>query len=408
MSSPRLRLLVITQNFPQRELEWAGQFVLRQVRFLRDLGIESRFIVPRPWAPWPLHYLPRWRLYGPENPLLDVPDFDVTRVTFPRPPGMGFNRFEGVAMKGPVVRAAMRLHAVWPFDLVLGVQMNGEVISAVEIGRRLGVPAAGLAIGSDVMVLPDVVSGLRRIQARALAELDLPLAVSEEIARRFEEMSPGCRPPHLVRLARSVDQFHPAADREAVRREHGFAEQDVVAVYVGRVEEAKGMGDLLEALPELLESHPRLRLVLLGDGPYRAPLLEAGERVRAGSVLAPGRVASSDVPGYLQAADLFVFPSHSEGLPQAVLEAMNCGLPVVATDVGGTSEAVKEGETGLLVPAQDPRRLGEAISRLVADASLRQRLGAAGLAYALREFDPVEHSERLARRLRALVAEHRG
>lgn len=407
-SSQRLRLLVITQNFPQRELEWAGQFVLRQARFLRELGLESEFIVPRPWAPWPIHHLSRWRLYGPGNPLLDVPDFKVRRVTFPRPPGIGFYRYEGALMKGPVVRAALRLHAAEPFDLVLGVQMNGEATSAVEVGRRLGLPAAALAIGSDVMTLPDDVPGLREVQARMLARLDLPLAVSEEIARRLEATSPACRPPHVVRLARSVDEFRPAADREATRREHGFGERDIVAVYVGRVEAEKGMEDVLAALPGLLESHPRLRFVFLGDGPCRSRLIDAGERVRAGSVWAPGRVASSDVPGYLQSADLFVFPSHSEGLPQAVLEAMNCGLPVVATDVGGTSEAVKDGITGLLVPARNPRRLADAISRLVDDEATRRRFGAAGLTHALREFDPNEHSQRLAERLRELVAEHRG
>jgi glycosyltransferase involved in cell wall biosynthesis len=407
VSSDRLHLLVITQNFPQREREWAGQFVLRQARFLRALGIDTTFIVPRPWTPWPLHRLARWRQYGPENPLLDVPDFNVCPVLFLRPPGAGIIRYEGAMMKGPVMRAAKRLNNSVPFDLVLGVQMNGEAISAVEVGQRLGMPTAALGIGTDVMVLPEQVPGLRNIQARTLERLDLPLAVSKEIARRLEATSLSCRRPYVVRLARDVGEFRPADDREAVRREHGVAPEDIVAIYVGRVDAAKGMEDMLAVLPSLIASNPRLRFVFLGDGPCRSRLVEAGERVRAGSVAAPGRVASSQIAGHLQSADLFVFPSHSEGLPQAVLEAMNCGLPVVATDVGGTAEAVKDGVTGLLVPARDRERLAKAVSALAGNGMLRRRFGTAALEHVKREFDPIEHSERLAARLRELVASRR-
>lgn len=406
-SHERLRMLVITQNFPRRELEWAGQFVLRQARFLRELGIDAAFIVPRPWAPWPLHHLRRWRSYGPRNPLLDVPDFPARRVDFVRPPGAIVNRYEGAMMRPKVVRLATEMHAATPFDLVLGVQMNSEAMAAVAVGRKLGIPAAALAIGSDVMVLPDMVPGLREIQARTLEQLDLPLAVSAEIAERMRSMSPRCRTPFMVRLARDVAKFRPASDREAVRSEHGASPDDVVAAYVGRVEEAKGMRDLLAALPGLLESNPHLRFMILGDGPLRTRLVEAGERIRPGAVIAPGRVDSARIPGYLQSADLFVFPSHSEGLPQAVLEAMNCGLPVVATDVGGTSEAVRDGETGILVPAHDPERLALAVRSLASDADLRSRMGRASLEHVTREFDPLVHSERLAARLRELVAAHR-
>src|SRR5207248_3062264 len=81
-----------------------------------------------------------------------------------------------------------------------------------------------------------------------------------------------------------------------------------------------------------------------------------------------------DVPPVMETADLFVLPSHKEGLPNAVLEAMAMGLPVVATNAGGTGEVVLDGETGLLVPPADPPALGAALCRLLEDAALRARL----------------------------------
>ena len=95
----------------------------------------------------------------------------------------------------------------------------------------------------------------------------------------------------------------------------------------------------------------------------------------------------SDVAAVLAAADVFVLPSHFEGLPMSVIEAMLTGLPVVATDIRGPREQVVDGETGLLVPAGSVERLAAALGRLVGDAGLRARMGEAGRRRALALFD---------------------
>jgi glycosyltransferase involved in cell wall biosynthesis len=94
----------------------------------------------------------------------------------------------------------------------------------------------------------------------------------------------------------------------------------------------------------------------------------------------------TDVPAILAASDIFVLPSHFEGLPMSVIEAMLTGLPVVATDISGPREQVVDGQTGYLVPAAQAAPLAAALQRLAADASLRQRLGAASLARAQTHF----------------------
>ena len=95
----------------------------------------------------------------------------------------------------------------------------------------------------------------------------------------------------------------------------------------------------------------------------------------------------NDVARILAAADVFCLPSHFEGLPMSVIEAMMTGLPVVATDIRGPREQVVEGQTGFLVPPMQDAPLGAALSRLAADSALRKRMGEAGRARALDRFD---------------------
>jgi glycosyltransferase involved in cell wall biosynthesis len=102
------------------------------------------------------------------------------------------------------------------------------------------------------------------------------------------------------------------------------------------------------------------------------------EQGLADRVVFAGRRRPEEVARWLQAADAFVLASHNEGLPNVVLEAMACGLPVVATDVGGTGEAVLEGVSGLLVPPRDVGSLAEAMTRISEDPELAARFGAAG------------------------------
>ena len=98
------------------------------------------------------------------------------------------------------------------------------------------------------------------------------------------------------------------------------------------------------------------------------------------------KVVHDGVGRWMAAGDIFVLPSHSEGLPTVVCEAMNCGVPVVATAVDGTPEIVRDGETGLLVPPGDAPALADALARILDDAALAERMGAEGLRVGREEY----------------------
>jgi glycosyltransferase involved in cell wall biosynthesis len=154
----------------------------------------------------------------------------------------------------------------------------------------------------------------------------------------------------------------------------GLADDSRVLLAISRLVPQKGLDVAVRALARVREEEPRAVLVVLGEGPERGRLAEDG-------VYLPGRVG--DVGAWLARAELLVHPARWEGFGLALLEAMLAGKPVVATRVSSIPEIVVDGETGLLVPPDDPGALAGAILRVLHEPG---RLGEAGLARAKSEF----------------------
>jgi glycosyltransferase involved in cell wall biosynthesis len=164
---------------------------------------------------------------------------------------------------------------------------------------------------------------------------------------------------------------------------------------IGRLERQKGFDLLIRALAEIEDAS----LVLVGDGSERPMLEDLAESVGVTDRVL-WRDWADDARSYLGAFDVFALPSRFEGFPLALLEALLARSAVVATDVGGVSEIVRDGENGLLVPAEDPKALAGAIRRLLAESDLRQRLGEQGRQYVLGRFT-ADHMTRAFERLYA-------
>jgi glycosyltransferase involved in cell wall biosynthesis len=195
-------------------------------------------------------------------------------------------------------------------------------------------------------------------------------------------------PNAVVAIHNGIDltRFDSVRPRRATRDELGLDEGDIAAIVVGRMTVGKGHGTLLESIPPAVGAAPDLRFVLVGSGPLEQEIRdEVRSRGLEKRVIFTG--FRDDVPDLLAASDLFVLSSHGESFPLTVLEAMAARLPVVATDVGGVSEAVRHGRTGLMVPAADAAALAEALGRVGADPELRRSMGEAGRRRAEREFD---------------------
>src|SRR5439155_11518333 len=179
-------------------------------------------------------------------------------------------------------------------------------------------------------------------------------------------------------------------------------------VTVARLEKHKGMDTVIEALPAILERAPDVCYAVAGTGPDRERLEKRAHELRLGDrVRFLGGVGDQDLPAFYNLASVYVGASRRaerlgvEGFGISLVEASACGLPVVAGNSGGIPDAVRDGETGFLVPPEDPAALAAAIVRLLASPDLAKRVGAAGR----RAVETYYNWDRVVRDLRAIEAE---
>jgi glycosyltransferase involved in cell wall biosynthesis len=192
---------------------------------------------------------------------------------------------------------------------------------------------------------------------------------------------------------------------ETLRKRLGIGESERVVLSVGRLSREKAHLDLIEACKSLRETRPEVafKLIIVGDGPERSRLEAAVESKESkASVIFTGQV--NDVHPFYANADVFVLPSHSEGSPNVLLEAMAANLPIVATAVGGVPEMLADHESALLVPPNDPPSLATAISSLLGDKVLVQRLVANAGALVDTRFDPETYARSLVKIYREVIS----
>jgi glycosyltransferase involved in cell wall biosynthesis len=259
--------------------------------------------------------------------------------------------------------AALLSRTLGGIPFVVTAHASGSIGEVAHLARQGPLGAARLA-------------ALRRLAAAFVA-------VSAPI--RDELVGAGIPGARIRRIPNGVDtaRFVPAdrAERARLRRTLGLPD-GAVAIYAGRLAPEKGADVLLDAWAAAAPASATLCLV--GDGAER-PALEA--RARALGILGSVRFAGArgDMVPWLRAADAFVLPSRTEGLSVALLEAMACGLPVVASDVGATREAAGD-EGAVIVPPERPDPLGRALAEVLRDRARADRLGAAARARAVDGF----------------------
>jgi glycosyltransferase involved in cell wall biosynthesis len=270
----------------------------------------------------------------------------------------GFTRFRSqlLEMRCTVFHA----HQHWPLACRHGI----------TAARFAGVPA----VVATAQLFEDVPSRGFAMQQYQLVErmLDAHIAVSEHVATQLRRRFNGAR--HKLRVIHNgtVTGDGSSFDTGAIRREFSTGHSPIILA-PARLDEQKGLTWLLKALPAV----PDAKVIIAGEGPLRGALeAEARSLGLQDRVHFPGY--RGDMPALMAASSIVVLPSLNEGLPIVVLEAMEASRAVVATAIGGTDEAVVHGETGLLVPARDPRTLGDALLTLTMDAALARRMGEAG------------------------------
>lgn len=261
--------------------------------------------------------------------------------------------------------------------------LRTERADLVHLHSRRGVDVLG-GIAARLAGIPGVLS--RRVdnpEPRLAAAVkyrlyDRVITISEGIRRVLLAAGVPARKVICVPSAVDTERYRPGrGDRGAFRAEFGLAEGERTVAMIAQFIPRKGHRTLIDAMPAVLREHPRTRFLLFGRGPeeQRIRSLVAERSLNERVTFAGFR---DDLEHVLPCIDLVVHPAYMEGLGVSLLQAAACGVPIVASAVGGIPEVVRDGENGLLVRSGDAVALAGAIARLLADAGLRNRNGAAG------------------------------
>jgi glycosyltransferase involved in cell wall biosynthesis len=208
----------------------------------------------------------------------------------------------------------------------------------------------------------------------------------------------GVKRSRIEVLPNSIEPFEPASQArvQQLRRDLAIEPGEQVLLTVGRFSSEKGQSDLIPMMAQLLRTSPSLpvRHILVGDGIAKHTIeqLATAAGVRDRFIFAGHH---GDVRPFYYLADIYVLPSHSEGSPNVLLEAMSAGLPIVATSVGGVPETVRNEESALLVEPRKPEQLAAAVGRLLADQTLREQLRRVAAQDVVTCFSPEAYSQRM-------------
>lgn len=349
---PPLRVLLVANTLPPRDVSGVGEQVLQLAAGLREAGCEVEILGrgPGPKVLFPLFAVPAvWRALRRFRPhVVQVHESDGGLAALL------------VSIVAPRLDPVPRLVALLQVSYV---EERRAVRPLVADGRVLGRPG-GVERRFRWLKAPlQIVLGSL---TAAVADLVLTpsAATAEEIRRDYKVELPGVLPNATGGL-----EVGPVMEET----EEGYF------LLVGRLRIRKGVEVLLEALDSLRTRHPEARLLIAGDGEHRASLERRAAELELGPVVRfLGRCDAARVRGLLHGARALVVPSIYEGMPLVVLEAMEAGVPVIASAVSGIPEVVEGGVTGWLVPPEAPDDLADALAAALADPAEAARRGAAG------------------------------
>jgi len=345
----RLKVTVVTSDFPIPAEPYRGH---SEYQILMALSKQADVSVLCPFPRYPKWFQPGY-------------DYRAPDLSF-SPPGVATRYFEYPALPGLTrcINGLVCANYLEPYfrenppDVACNFWLYPEGFATVAVARKLGIPAIVGSIGSDLNRIPDPAS--KWLTRLAMKRASFVLTKSEHLRQQAIRMGiEGCK-VRTVRNGCDPTVFR-LADRGAVRTQLALDDDAELVLFVGRLDAKKGIVELLEAFVSLASRRPNLLLAYIGDGPGGEQLrCRAKDFALQDRIILVGACPSQKVAQWLAAANVLALPSYNEGYPNVVIEALSCGRPVIATNVGGILELVNE-QSGILVSPRDSRALATAI-----------------------------------------------
>jgi teichuronic acid biosynthesis glycosyltransferase TuaC len=338
---------VVTSIFPTPANPTVAPYIPQTVNALAKLAPTTLYVLKPTIAMW----------RRPSQFALSQTGLTVVPVPYPSLP------FIGRSLNGYAVARAIQPHLARDRpDVVLAYWVYPDGFGAALAANRLGIPSVVGGLGTDIVGRKGRIARLTSI---AISQADLLIVVSQHM-RATAIRTLGADPGAVRTIINGVDAniFRPGS-RDAARMALGIPLEAELIVFVGRLITAKGVYDLLSAFSLLTTHRKAVRLAFVGIGPVRAKIIrQAHSEGLAPRLHFPGAVPLPEVAQWIAAANLVCLPSYSEGYPNVLVEALACGRPIVATNVGGIPEIVDE-TAGRLVPPRQIQSLHDALEHVL-------------------------------------------
>jgi teichuronic acid biosynthesis glycosyltransferase TuaC len=360
-----LRGLVVSRLYPRPLDPVLGIFVEEEVKEL-SRRCQIKVMAPIPWF-LPLKLFKKWYAYTriPVHEIRrDIEVFRPRTIIFPK--NFPFSLL-GFSFYFSLLRCAKQIERGFPFNLIHAHTAYPDGFAAVMLGRALQRPVVMTLHGGDVTMYFKRYLW-RKLGLWAVSNADRVIAVSDSL-RNIVVGEYGVDGDKVTVIPNGVDvaKFAPMPRTKALER-LGLEPETSRILYVGGIKRSKGIDYLLKAAKRLMETfHRPIEVLLIGEGGYEqgAKLLPE-ELGIANAVTFVGKRPNPEIPLWINACDLLVLPSLSEGFGVVLIEAMACGKPVVATRCGGPEDIVNP-DTGMLVPPGDEAALAEALQQVLSN-----------------------------------------
>jgi glycosyltransferase involved in cell wall biosynthesis len=380
-----IKVLILSTLYPKPYVETSGIFAHLQVKYLLKEEVDIKVISSIPWAPRLLWFKKKWKMYG-LTPLVSI--YDGVNVYYPPhlelPGNINFS-WSGIALFTGIARLVRQIYKKFPFQIIHANTIVPDGFAALWLAREFRVPCLCVSRG-DLNVYPFYGKFSMIATRKVLRECDKLVTVSADLASVASELEPRIASEiSVVYNGCDLERFQPADDIEKVilREKLGLPQEKIILFLLGALEENKGIFELLEVYGHLRKRWvDKIHLLMIGSGKDEKVFYERiNELGLKDAVHLTGFVPHEEVSQWVKAGDIMIFPSHYEGVPNAVLETMACAKPVVATAVGGIPEIIGNGKAGFLVKKKDIAGIIQAVNMLIEDKQMRQRMGNSALQF---------------------------
>lgn len=377
---PRGRILCVTSNFPRWKGDTTPEFVLHLAQDLQALGWSVDVLAPHaPGAALSENFdgihVERFRYFWPQSEqticygggaLANLRNNPIDRLKLP---ALVVGEWAGL------VHRLRKGH----YDLIHSHWLLPQGFVGAMAALMTKTPHIATVHGSDVLALKGPV--IDRFKRFAIETSDAVTANSSATRLAAKTLGPSANNIRTIPMGVSEPRAPDPAKLKALRAQYRRPNGPLL-VFAGRIVIEKGTEELITAIKRLTETLPDVTALIVGDGPDRMAMEHDVKRKNLQDhVSFSGWVPPEDLPDYFAAADMVVGPSWFEAQGLVFAEAMLANRPVIATDVGGVSDTVRHGETGLLIPAKSPHEITAAVERLHREPELALRLASTGHDY---------------------------